>query len=77
MSNTYKIDYTTDSIHHHRFYNASDESTALSMFLAGAAHKHTDIDHRDEITVTPVPLSTESCNTALGDHDCNCACSED
>lgn len=36
----YRVDYNTDGLAHHKYYTALDEQTAISMFLAGAEHKH-------------------------------------
>ena len=69
MSNTYKIDYTTNSVHHHRFYNALNEDTALSMFLTEADTHHTDIDTGS--------LVVECCNIPREGDSCECECHED
>lgn len=53
MSNIYRIDYITGGENHHKHYQALDEETAISMFLAGASHKHTDLDS-EQVTATQV-----------------------
>ena len=70
MSNVYRVSYTTDGLAHHKHYTALNEETAISMFLAGAAHKHTDVD-RDNITVQRVDVdqTSECCGGSCGcDH---------
>jgi len=69
VSKTYKIDYTSDSIHHRRFYNALNEDTARSMFLTDADIHHTDVDDES--------LLVEECCAHPVIDECECECHED
>lgn len=66
MSNIYRVNYFTGGEYHNRHYQALDEETAISMFLADTSIDHTDIDS-DQITAIP---ETELGNCCGG----NCGC---
>ena len=66
MNNMYRVDYNTDGLAHHKYYTALDEQTAISMFLAGAEHKH--ISNVTDVKATEV--SVEESVTCCGDGSC-------